>query len=767
MNTYHIHIKGQVQGVGFRPFVYVLAKEFGLNGWVKNSIDGVHIVINAEKTVAETFYKTVLEKAPRLSIITGHLLEPIEDQFFAKFEIDHSDENGQANLLVTPDFALCPDCFAELNDPANRRYGYPFITCTNCGPRLSIIEGLPYDRPLTTMEKFRMCPDCDREYTDPENRRYFSQTNSCPKCPVSLTIKLKDPGGKYQVLNFNDQTDQINAIHGFLEEGKIIAIKGIGGFLLVCDATNPTVIASLRERKHRPTKAFAVMYPDMDAVQRDFSVGKEALELMTGPVSPIVLLRPKTGKEPDICTGLIAPGLSRIGVMIPYTPLFVQLLQLSGKPVVATSGNLSGSPIVFENHLAEVYLGRIADAIVENDRDIVIPQDDSVIQYADKSRRKIVLRRSRGLAPNFVDGELPLPGEPILAVGAELKSTFSHLFNRILYISQYLGDQETYETKRVFEHNIRHCRQLFSSKPEKVLHDLHPGYLSTHFAQDIAKKESVPLFAIQHHEAHFAAVSGEHKLFNKQVPVLGVIWDGVGYGMDGQVWGGEFFGYNEGKMTRLWHFPYFQFLLGDKMPREPRISVLAISGDEPDLVQVIRNKFSGTEWAVYQKLLQEESGLKCSSVGRFFDAAASLILGIDRQSYEGEAAMQLESIGAKAYLRGTCRPENYLNSIPIGNDRLLSHILLRVWKDLVNGKTSDEVALSFHYTLVKLIERTAIALEYKHLAFSGGVFQNALLVDLITDELGRNYNLYFHEKLSPNDECISFGQLMHHIYIQA
>lgn len=767
MNTYHIHITGQVQGVGFRPYVYVLAKDFGLTGWVKNSIDGVHIVINADKTTADDFYKTVLEKAPRLAIITDHQMESIENQIFTAFEIDHSDEIGLANLLVTPDFAICPDCQKEMEDKANRRYEYPFITCTNCGPRFSIIKALPYDRPYTTMDTFVMCPDCRSEYDDPLDRRYFSQTNSCPACAVSLLIKSKNPTGNFRNIATDDRFEQINLITSFLNDGKIIAIKGIGGFLLVCDASNPSVIKTLRERKHRPTKAFAVMYPDADAVQRDFIVGENALEFMTGPVSPIVLLRTIAGKKPEVITELIAPGLSKVGVMLPYTPLFVLIVQSFRKPVVATSGNLSGSPIVFENHLAEEYLGKIADVIVENDRDIIIPQDDSVIQYSDRYGQKIILRRSRGLAPNYVDGALELPDEQILAVGAELKSTFAHLFNRLLFISQYLGDQATYETKRVFEQNVRHCIRLFGSKPARILHDIHPGYLSTQFAAEIAKKNGISLYGIQHHEAHFAAVLGEHKLFGPDHAVLGVIWDGVGYGTDGHVWGGEFFGYHQGKINRLYHIPYFDFILGDKMPREPRISALSISGNNAQLLEMIREKFTQTEWKIYLKMLGNGSTLKSSSMGRFFDAAASLILGIDRQSYEGEAAMMLESCATEVYLSDHSVKKDYLQGSVTGENDVLGAILNGVCFDLKNGLIPGEIALNVHYSLVMLIKRKAIELGFSQLALSGGVFQNALLADLLIEELGDGFTLYFHQKLSPNDECISFGQMMHHIFIDA
>ncbi len=766
MHTFHIHITGQVQGVGFRPFVYVLASKFGLKGWVKNTIDGVHIVFNAEKAIADDFYSAVTENAPRLSIITNHQMVQIEDLCFAGFEIDHSEGEGKTNLLVTPDFAICPDCFAEMSDASNRRSAYPFITCTNCGPRFSIIRGLPYDRPLTTMESFDMCPDCLSEYTDPENRRYFSQTNSCPACPVNLTIKIKNEVGRFIAVDPSDQSGQIQKISAFLKEGRIIAIKGIGGFLLVCDASDPEVIRTLRLRKRRPSKAFAVMYPDMETVKNEFITPDAALDLMSGPVFPIVLLRPKPGEKTGICTELIAPGLGKTGVMVPYTPLFVLMMQAFGQPVIATSGNVSGSPIAYDNHQAEDLLGNIADVIVENDRDIVIPQDDSVVQFSDKREKKVILRRSRGLAPNYIDAALNFPDEQILAVGAELKSAFAHLFNRILYVSQYLGDQETYETKRVFEQNIRHCIQLFGSRPQKVIHDLHPGYLSTYFALEMSEKEGIPKFAIQHHEAHFAAVLGEHHLFDAREPVLGVIWDGVGYGADGQIWGGEFFGYQDGAIKRMYHIPNFDFILGDKMPREPRISALTICKNIPELQDVIRQKFSQTEWSVYQKLLDPSGNLKSSSMGRFFDAAASVILGIDRQTYEGEAAMLLEAAASAVYTVNESERTDYLAGWNFGGENLSAVILMRAHEEKLRGKEPGRIALNVHLTLVSLISRVAKKLGYRQLAFSGGVFQNALMVDLLIEELGNEFSLYFHERLSPNDECIAFGQLMHHLHIR-
>jgi len=762
LNTFHIHITGQVQGVGFRPFVYVLAVKKSICGWVKNTIDGVHIRFNAENLEqARLFSEQIIEQAPKLSIITDSSLEEVQSESFDQFSIIQSEESGKANLLVTPDFAMCPDCESELLSTNNRRKDYPFITCTNCGPRYSIITDLPYDRPYTTMEAFKMCPDCDEEYNDPTKRRYFSQTNSCHTCAVTLSIY----SSKGDVIEYPNVDAQIDYISDLLRSGAIIAIKGIGGYLVICDARDPLTVQKLRARKRRPSKAFAMMFPGVNEIEEELFLGEEARSLLTGPVSPIILLSKKT-EAGKYAYEDIAPRLIQIGVMIPYTPLYKLILEKFGSAIIATSGNISDDPIVYENDPAREKLATIADYIVTNNRDIVVPQDDSVIAFTPKYGKKIIYRRSRGMAPSYLDKELTLPGDTILAAGGEMKSSFTFLYNHLAFISQYLGDLEDYGTQKAYQKTLEHFMALFKAKPGIILHDLHPLYFSTRLSEQYAKTLGIDAIGIQHHEAHLAAILGEKNLFDKKESILAFVWDGTGYGSDHQIWGGEVFLYKNHEITRVTQLKYFGYLLGDKMPREPRISALAVSKGSDEMQSTLKSKFTPTEWNIYKTILEESAKLKTSSIGRLFDAVASLVLDLDKCSYEGEAAMYLE-VAARRYFE-----ENDLNafiSFDLPSDKSLqldSHRLVRSIHDSrVKGVDPNEIAFRFHCTLVNWVEKVAENQKTDQLAFSGGVFQNALLVDLITMRLSEKYDLHFHQKLSPNDECISFGQLMHYLHI--
>ena len=640
MSTWHVHIEGQVQGVGFRPFVFALAKKFSLKGWVNNTSDGVHIIFNANKKTAVEFTDQVRDKAPRLSKITAIHRHSIQQKFFDNFQIIHSEEAGEPKLLLTPDFALCEDCRVELHQAQNRRYKYPFITCTNCGPRYSIVRNLPYDRKNTAMDSFQMCPTCNNEYDHPINRRYYSQTNSCPDCGIELT--LFDVRKNIVTTHCEAIIDQI-ASHW--EAGKIVAIKGVGGYLLTCDANNKTAVLKLRKRKHRPSKPFALMYPNTRAL-KSFSVERTEAQELENHTSPIVLL---VLNEAASVLAENAPGLNRVGVMLPYTPLYELLLHKFGKPIIATSGNISNSPIVYTDDKALKELPEIADFILVNNREIVIPQDDSVIQYSFFEKQKIILRRSRGFAPTYINADLKWPSESILAMGAMLKSTFSFLHRGNTYISQYLGDLAHFDTQQNYQHTIQHFLQLFHTRPELILRDKHPEYPSSQFGEQLSVDEHLSIEVIQHHIAHFGAVLGEHNLIHAREPILGVIWDGTGLGDDGQIWGGEFFRYEKYDFLRAYHFDYFDFILGDKMPREPRISALSACWDVMGADQFLKEKFSEMEWKIYGNLLEKENRLQTSSVGRIFDAVASLLGIMDKQTYEGEAAMRLEAIATNYF----------------------------------------------------------------------------------------------------------------------
>lgn len=750
MKTFHIHIQGIVQGVGFRPFVYKLAAEMGLSGWVNNTSDGVHIRLTTQPRTADLFLKRVLAEKPQFAVITRYDIKEVGFEPFQEFEIVRSEDAGDTRLLVTPDFAMCPECKDELYDTSNRRYLYPFITCTNCGPRYSIIKSLPYDRPTTTMAPFQMCPACQAEYDDPLDRRYYSQTNSCPDCAVELAL--------WQHGQFFPAGDEIGRVVQAWKEGKIVAIKGIGGYLLTCDATNASTIKRLRKLKQRPTKPFALMYPDTALLDRDLQADVTPLDELQSVSSPIVLLPLKKGREnhSDVALGEIAPGLSRIGVMLPYTPLYDLLLRRFEKPIIATSGNISGSVIIYNDEQAIKYLSKIADLILLNNREIVLAQDDSVVQYSLVHQQKIILRRSRGLAPSFLyTSSSPLPDKTILSLGAMLKSTFALLHSSNILVSQYLGNTDVLDAQENYEKTLKHLLAMFQASPEWIAVDKHPKYYTTELGRNLARQFRATLLEVQHHKAHFWALLGEHDLLMTDEKILGVIWDGTGYGDDGQIWGGEFFLYADGKMTRVAHLEYYNFILGDKMPREPRISALAISGGDTRLMP----KFTEEEWRIYQKLLSQDNNLQSSSVGRLFDAAASIILNIDRQSYEGEAAILLESAAAQ-YFRENAPDASfsYLSGrLPVHLPEFLVSALL---KDKASNHAPEYLAAKFHTSLAHYISLVARKAGAKKVGFSGGVFQNAWLVDLVYLFMAKDFELFFHKNLSPNDEAVSFGQLM-------
>lgn len=758
MHTFHIHIRGQVQGVGFRPYVFRLAEQFLLRGWVNNALDGVHIEFTTNQTIALDFYEKLLENAPVLSKITHSSMGIIENKFFDNFKIIHSDEGQKANLLLTPDFALCDDCRRELKDHQNHRFEYPFIGCTNCGVRYSIIKKLPYDRDKTTMDTFKMCPTCNSEYNDVHDRRYYSQTNSCATDGVTLSHSV---------------SEVVSAINN----GKIIAIKGIGGYLLMCDATNAEAIQTLRQRKHRPTKPFALMYPNVEMLEKDVMLRESEKEMLQSPPAPIVLLNLKEELTSYIHVDLIAPKLSQLGLMLPYTPLFELITEGVGKPLIATSGNISGSPVIFQDDKAAEYLNEIVDLVVSNNREIVVPQDDSVLKFTEYYGKQIVIRRSRGFAPTYLSPPRPQRGSLFvgssfgggggLALGAMLKSTFSWHHQGNIYLSQYLGDLESFDTQESFEHTLNHFLSIFDDKPQHIITDKHPDYFSTQLGERLSNEWQIPLSKVQHHKAHFAAVMAENNLFETTEPVLGVIWDGTGLGDDGNIWGGEFFKYENGNYLRCYYFDYFPMILGDKMQREPRLSALSLAYDVMGAEGFLSKKFSDTEGVLYKKMLTQAGVLQTSSVGRLFDGVASLLGLANKVSYQGEAAMLLEE-SAKQYFSkrmtleresGLDFTESYISEgtsyYRIPTKTLIQNIVF----DLKKGKDTGLIAAKFHVSLVKIIKKVALNVGCKKLAFSGGVFQNSLLVDLIIYHLDAEFELFFHQQLSPNDENISFGQL--------
>jgi len=761
MATWHIHIIGRVQGVGFRPYVYRMARELRLNGIVYNDLDGVHIQFEAKAAAASSFYKTVVEDAPNLAKITGHTLSELNGQIFENFRILQKRGVKDASLMIAPDFALCESCKTETLSDNNRRALYPFTTCTSCGPRFSLVKGLPFEREFTAMDEFKMCASCIEEYANPEDRRYHSQTNSCDTCGIQLS--LKNRAGEELV---KGTTNILQKVVDFWKDGKIVAIKGIGGYLLTCDASNIAVINRLRETKQRPSKPFACMYPDIELVQQEYRVNSSEIELLSNEVAPIVLCKVKN-ENISIALNAVAPGLDQIGVMLPYRPLYEILLQKFGKPIIATSANISNASIVFEDDKIFSELSSIWDYVVTNDREIITSQDDSVVRFSPINKRKIIIRRSRGLAPNYFGPVSKKKEDVILAMGASQKSAFGLLFNGLFYLSQYLGDLAHYESTENYKRTIAHFVELLNCRPKIILVDKHPNYYSNEYGKELVEVYGAKLVYIQHHFAHFAGVLSEHSLLKVPQKVLGVIWDGNGYGNDGKSWGGEFLLFVNGELSRLTHFTDVPSILGDKMASEPRISALVHCHQNSSAIELLKDKFSKQEWELYQKIQKGDSTFKTSSMGRLFDAVACLLGIRDKQTYEGEAALGLETM-AQSYYTSTVNvaDSNYLSQISYLEELSTASIIDGVVEDLNKGVDKKEIAFKFHYSLVKAVKKIAVANSIEKIAFSGGVFQNGLLVDLMIIHLGDDFQLYFHQEVSPNDENIALGQLAYYQNIQ-
>ncbi|MBS1513026.1 MAG: carbamoyltransferase HypF [Bacteroidetes bacterium] len=749
MHTYQIHIKGMVQGVGFRPMVCRMAEKFRINGFVSNTCDGVHIEYNAHPEQAEKFYKEVIASAPRNALITAHQKEEIPIKIFASFGIRQAAAGHSTDMLLTPDMAICDSCRHEILDETDRRYRYAFTTCLNCGPRYSIIKALPYDREHTTMDYLEQCHTCHAEYHNIHDHRHYSQTNSCPDCAVAMHLysgsKTCISSGAEEVLALTLQA---------LKDGRIVAVKGVGGYLLLCDATNATAVHSLRVRKQRPAKPLALLYSNMEMADGDVVLHSYEINALHDKAAPIVLCRIKSHSQNEVCRDEVAPGLDTLGIMLPSSPLLFLLAHDFNKPLVATSGNISGAPVIYKDKEALLNLFEVADFVLTYDRDIVAPQDDSVLQFT-ASGQKMILRRSRGLAPNYHPDPFTAMSGTILAMGAELKSAFALKDEQHVYVSQYLGAQGAAESHQAYKNTLDHLTQLLRITPDHILVDQHPGYFVSEYGRDIAAAAQIPVTVIQHHKAHFGAVLAENHLLETEEPVLGFIWDGTGYGSDGQVWGGEVFLFHQRQMERVAHLDYFPQLLGDKMSREPRLAALSLLKSFPQHQSILQPHFSLQEWKYYQQLIGQPAQLLTSSMGRFLDAVAAILGICHKNTYEGEAAIKLEVLARNCMNKV---PEAYpvtLQQNRINWNECVAGILL----DVQQHKDITAIAWKVMFTLFTTIKQAAHHFNIKRLAFSGGVFQNALLVHLITEQMSATHELYFHRHLSPNDECIAFGQM--------
>jgi hydrogenase maturation protein HypF len=757
VSTWHMHLQGRVQGVGFRPHVYQKAIALGLNGTVSNGLDGVHIWLNTNERNAVAFLRDITNQPPLLAVITGSSLTQENTRAFSGFSIVHDREDIIPDLWITPDFAICETCKAELANPADRRHRYPFITCTQCGPRYSLMQALPFERHLTTMQSFTFCEACQQEFDDPNDRRFYAQTMSCPACGVQM--QWMDANGKPI-----PSTDDAGIIHhacAALQQGSIVAVKGIGGFLLMADATNEAAIQRLRTRKHRPAKPFAIMYAGIAQLEKDTFLSEKQQAALTSLEAPIVLLPVSEKMQESLALEALAPRLDKLGIMLPYAPLLYLMAQSFAKPLVATSGNVSGAPICFTNASALTSLTGIADFFLLHNREIVTPQDDSVISIPDENYPAIRLRRSRGYAP-ACEAYRATTNKSVLATGALMKSSFTLAHHQRVYVSQYLGNTDSYEAQQAYKHTLKHMQQLLQFEPEIILADTHPQYFSHQLAQELAISKNIPFHTVQHHKAHFAAILGERGLTDVNSGILGIVWDGTGRGDDGNSWGGEFFTYADNTIQRINHFSYFPYLLGDKMAMEPRLSALSLLHASGDNVQGIQSMFTEKEWRLYRQMLANYSGINTSSVGRLFDAAACLITGIAKQSYEGEAAMRLEALANKwCRKNGFDIKDSFLRPMHPAEKISTTKILSAIQQALENGAEPSYLAATFHATLVDVVGIMAGHLNRQHVCFSGGVFQNTLLVNMIIEKYSKQLHLHFHRDLSPNDENISFGQLVY------
>lgn len=743
-----VTIQGLVQGVGFRPFVYRLAHELNLGGWVLNSSQGVTVEVEAISNLLDMFVSRLQNELPPHATINYLDCQQIPLVGEQTFEIRHSSDTGVKTAIVLPDLATCPECLKEVFDPANRRYRYPFTNCTHCGPRFSIVQGLPYDRPNTTMRLFEMCDRCRAEYENPFDRRFHAQPNACPKCGPQLA--LWDKNG--ETLSVRDEA--LMATAEAIRQGKVVAVKGIGGFHLMVDGRNMEAVELLRSRKHRDEKPLALMYPSLESVKSDCEVSQFEEKLLTSSEAPIVLLQ---RRDTDIAPN-VAPGNPYLGVMLPYTPFHHLLMKELGFPVVATSGNLSGEPICTDEYEALTQLGSIADLFLVHNRPIARHVDDSIVREA--AKRELILRRARGYAPLPI--ELPKNTPTLIAAGSHLKNTAVVTSGRQAFISQHIGDMDTVQAYDAYQHVIRDFQQIYKLHPSAVVCDLHPDYRSTHYAE----ASGLPIIRVQHHYAHVLSCMAENHI---DAPVLGVAWDGTGYGTDGTIWGGEFLAVNQKRFDRIAHLMPFRLPGGDQAVREPRRSAFgllyAVYGEDIPLDLPPIQSFSPTELRLMKTALR--NGINApitSSVGRLFDAAAALIGLRQYSSFEGQAAMDLEFIQA-GRITDKCYPfavtEITSASKPLRRILDLKLTILAIVDDLRAGIPTGEIASTFHNTLTEIIIEIARLVGEKQVVLTGGCFQNKTLLEHTIDRLhDEDFSPYWHQQIPPNDGGIALGQIM-------
>lgn len=755
LSRLRIHIGGAVQGVGFRPFLFRLATELNLAGWVRNTSQGVTVEVEGNTEQVQQFLLRIEPEKPPLSFLQSLESSYLEVTGMKEFVILESETADEKSALVLPDVATCQDCLREIFDPNNRRYFYPFTNCTNCGPRFSIIEALPYDRPNTSMKHFAMCKLCLEEYENPRDRRFHAQPNACPCC--GPRPELWNSGGERVSSNRRALVDAAQAIRN----GSIVAVKGIGGFHLMTLAGSNDAVCRLRELKHREEKPFALMFPSMSAVKMACEVSAVEERLLRSPAAPIVLLRSLPEASRSIAPS-VAPNNPCLGVMLPCAPLQHLLLSETGCPVIATSGNLSDEPICIDDQEALKRLGGIADLFLTHDRKIVRHVDDSIVRVM--AGRETILRRARGFAPL----PLPLPKfseapmSETLAVGGHLKNTVALTAGSQVFLSQHIGDLETAQASAAFQRVIRDFEHLWEIKPKQIVADGHPDYLSTKFAL----RCGLPVFRAQHHYAHILACMGENEILP---PVLGVAWDGTGDGLDGTIWGGEFLVVKQNvTFERAAHFRQFRLPGGEQAAREPRRSAIGLlhtlfgsalfSMKESPAVRA----FSAAECNVLKTMLERQvNSPLTSSAGRLFDVAASLAGIRQVMRFEGQAAMELEFLlDANASSAGSYSPPR----LETGNPRRPAILdwepaINEMIADVKQGISLNVISARFHNWLVETIVAVARIMDIQRVALSGGCFQNKYLCEQTVFRLREEgFRPCWHQRVPPNDGGIAFGQ---------
>ncbi len=822
IKAYHVTITGVVQGVGFRPFVYNLATRLGLTGWVLNHSGGVDLEAEGPEPVLQTFLTALREEAPPLARIESLTSKEIAPNNYQKFEIRHSERQEGRYQIISPDVATCADCLRELFDPNDRRYRYPFINCTNCGPRFTIIKDIPYDRPNTTMRVFPLCEDCREEYEDPTDRRFHAQPNACPVCGPH--IWLTDAEGEPMAGDRTEAVDRrtgcptsaeavLTKARALLLEGKILAIKGLGGFHLACDATNADAVQRLRARNRRPHKPFAVMVPTLEDVRAYCECPPQAEALLTSPQCPIVLLKRRDAPAPVMSIAdAVAPNTDMLGMMIPYTPLHHILLRDVGRPLVMTSGNVTEEPIAKDNDEALRRLGALADAFLLHNRDIYARYDDSVWhlvpvgqmtssvgrglrptpaaprqprrprsetcgeqrQTSNVKRQASdipqPLRRARGYAPLPV--HLPFKLRRIFATGPEMKNTFCLTRDEYAFVSQHIGDMENLETLEHYEAALETYKHLFRIEPEEIVCDLHPDYLTTRLAHEYAQKAGLPApLQVQHHHAHIAsclADSGQ-AFDDSSAPVIGVALDGTGYGEDGAIWGAEWLVGGYRGFQRVAHLEYLPLPGGDVSVHRPwRIAVAylyALLGEEVLERERIAKLVTGidpTELTLVQQQVKRHVNTPVtSSMGRLFDAVSAL-LGVCREAtYEAQAAIELEQV-SRVEPDTTPYPFDLSQVNGLWIVRLTS-LFEALLTDLEHRVPVSQIGGRFHVTVADMVyhicQRLREARGLNTVALSGGVFQNRLLLGLTIPWLeAADFEVLIHHQLPSNDGCVSLGQ---------